>query len=48
MSCTELIYWCQNETFGKSDLTTISFASKQLLVFNGLLDSTKFEIIKHY
>jgi hypothetical protein len=48
MSCTELIYWCQKETFGKSDLTTMSIAGKDLFVFNGLLDSSKFEIIKHY
>lgn len=48
MSCTELIYWCQKDTYGKSDLTSISFANKQLLVFNGMLDSSKYQIIKHY
>lgn len=48
MSCTELIYWCQKDTYGKSDLTTINFANKDLFVFNALLDSTNYNIIKHY
>jgi hypothetical protein len=48
MSCTELIYWCQMETYGKSDLTSIKTAGKEVFVFNGMLDSTKYDIIKHY
>lgn len=48
MSCTELIYWCQLETFGSSDLTTTNIAGKELFVFNGLLDTSKYEIICHY
>jgi hypothetical protein len=48
MSCTELIYWCQIESFGNSDLTSISFTDKQLFVFNGLLDTSKYQIVRHY
>lgn len=48
MSCTELIYWCQKESFGYSDLTSINFANKQLLVFNNMLDTSKYQILRHY
>jgi len=48
MSCTELIYWCQIETYGNSDLTSINTAGKEIFIFNGLLDTTKYDIIKHY
>jgi len=48
MSCTELIYWCQKEVYNSSDLTTIKIINKDVFVFNGLLDTSKYEIIKHY
>lgn len=48
MSCTELIYWCQKETFGYSDINTKSIAGKEIFVFNGLLDTSKYKIIYHY
>jgi hypothetical protein len=31
-----------------SDLTTIKIVSKDVFVFNGLLDTSKYDIIKHY
>jgi hypothetical protein len=48
MSCTELIYWCQKETFGYSDLTSVKIANNNVFVFNALLDTSKYNIIKHY
>ena len=48
MSCTELIYWCQKDVYDSSDLTTIKIVSKDVFVFNGLLDTSKYDIIKHY
>ena len=48
MSCTELIYWSQMESYGESDLTTIKAGDREIYVFNALLDTAKYEIIKHY
>ena len=48
MSCTELIYWCQKDVYGKSDLSTIKIAGKDVFVFNALLDTSRYQIIKHY
>lgn len=48
MSCTELIYWCQKDVYGKSDLSTIKIVNKDVFVFNGLLDTSRFQIIKHF
>lgn len=47
MSCTELIYWCQMQSYGKSDLKSISFNGKDVFVFNGFLDTAQYKIIKH-
>jgi hypothetical protein len=48
MSCTELIYWSQIESFGQSDITSINITGKEVFVFNGFLDTAKYQIIKHY
>ncbi len=48
MSCTELLYWCELESYGKSDVTSINITGKEVFVFNGFLDTTKYDIIKHY
>lgn len=48
MSCTELINWCTTTTMGKSYMTSMNFAGKQVFTFAGLLDTNNFTIIKHY
>lgn len=48
MSCTELLYWCEIESYGKSDITSVNITGKEVFVFNGFLDTAKYDIIKHY
>jgi hypothetical protein len=48
MICTELLFWCMKDVYGKECFNRLKVGEKELLGFNGLLDTSNFEVVLRY
>lgn len=48
MSCTELLYWCMKDVYGQECFNRLRVGDKELLGFNGMLDTNNFEVVLRY